>query len=171
MTTPASPWSRPLVRLALVAFASVFMAAPTPGNVGGCTSSHASRDSVVMPGDTTLNPPETAEYMFFDRGLCSHFCWRLRECGLLCAGLGRDEGTCDNDAPETFQDCVRGDIRGDVFGFPRCPHSCPEGTTYVQAYEWDVEACGHAVLARSCGSIQDIFRTTPGECLNVCQVQ
>ncbi len=80
MSEPVSLWKRPLARIAALSFAALFIMAPTPGNVGGCTSVAGSQP--VAPGNLSVG--ETAEYMYFDRGMCAGFCWRLRECGVLC---------------------------------------------------------------------------------------
>lgn len=83
MSEPKSLWKRPIVRLAAVSFAALFVMAPTPGNAGGCSSTAGSQP--VVPGNPAAG--ETAEYMYFDHGMCAGFCWRLRECEVLCTVL------------------------------------------------------------------------------------
>lgn len=75
-----------LAALALSGF-GLFIAAPTPGNVGGCSGASASRP--VAMGNIELPPmeAETPEYAYFDRGLCSHVCTRLMQCRSLCLSL------------------------------------------------------------------------------------
>jgi hypothetical protein len=184
MSEPISIWKRPLARLAAVGFASLFIMAPTPGNVGGCSSSAGSHE--VQHGNLQANPPETAEWVYFDQGLCSGFCWRLRDCGVLCSALNpADPGypsacaadptsQAANDAPETYTACIRGALRADFFGVASCPHACPGSSTFHTAYEFDVQACNDSVQQRSCsqsgpGSIGDTFREGVAECTNICR--
>jgi hypothetical protein len=216
MTHPRSFWSRPIVRLCAVAFAALFIAAPTPGNVGGCGSGAGGQE--VAAGDTSLNPPQTSEYMYFDQGLCSFFCLQLRNCStmtepVLCdvvagaqgclppnsactddsqccfgnclataGGTSGQCGSCNPFATNVYEMCVRQQVlRASIVGqtnYPStlstCPHACPAGYTYHQAYQWDVEACGDAILNLTCnptgpGSIGQTFQSAPSECLNVCQ--
>jgi hypothetical protein len=182
MTKPAtrSIWNRPLARLAVFGFASLFIMAPTPGNVGGCSSS----SQQIQPGNVNADPPETAEWMYFDQGLCAGFCWRLRDCGVLCSALNpahpQYPQNCQNDAPEAYAQCVRGvtvnniqPLNSGIFGIGECPHACPS-LHYQTAYDFDVQACSDAVLARSCsssgaGSIGDLYREGVPECTNVCR--
>jgi hypothetical protein len=177
MQPTRSAFSRPLVRLALVAFAALFVAAPTPGDVGGCSSNAGLQQIPSLEGGTSGN--DRGEYLFHDQGLCSHFCWRLRDCGLLCQALPADP-MCLNDSARDFARCVRGALRPEVFhGTAACPHTCPTGTRFVgPAYGWDVQACGHAVLGRDCVSLQSIFdedpmthaSNRPAECtINLCR--
>lgn len=162
--------SRPLVRLGLIAFVSVFVAGPTPGDVGGCTNNFASSEHQIQP---SADGTRSAEFNYFDQGLCSHMCWRLAECELICSALNRPD-TCDDtdeSLAEAIQACVRGnELRADVFRFTQCPHFCPSGSRYSVAYQWDVEACGHAMLQRSCDDFVDIFSNLPTECVNPCIV-
>jgi hypothetical protein len=180
MSETRSIWSRPLARTAALALLSVFIAAPTPGNVGGCGSDAAS--SPVQP-----SPPNSAEYVYFDQGLCSSFCLRLLECGVLCDSVQNRPENCgpgnDTALREAFRECVRGQLRRDFFGVDSCPHSCAGLGTFRQAYEWDVQVCSDTILTRSCepghfegnefvappGSIGGTFSEVPGECVNVCR--
>jgi len=178
-----------LARIAVISVVSVFTVAPAPGNVGGCGGTAASQR--VRRGTASF---ETEEYMYFDRGLCTHFCLRLRQCGQICRAVYGDEATnCDNDSPDVFARCVRGDLaRKHVFA-TQCPHACTPYQYNGPTYEFDVQACGDAVLARTCdlgvttietdpttgrtaevysanrGSIGNLFNELPGECLNVCR--
>lgn len=194
--TPTSPSrTRPLfAALALTGF-GLFIAAPTPGNVGGCGGTHA--NTPIQPGDLTVNPPETPEYLYFDRGLCSHVCTRLIQCRSLCGALSSPPDNCDdsegfyNDGArlaEAFRRCVRdrGGLRESgmtgsgqsvtIFGLAQCPHACPRGLRPGYALtEWDVQTCGDAVLNLSCealhasGTIYGAFAYPPTECLSACQ--
>src|SRR5262245_34090751 len=102
-TRPAA--RRPLATLVALALASLFLAAPTPGNVGGCGSQSASTAIDVdagrpPPGVSPMDlgrPAPSDEYAYFDRGLCASFCLRLRECGTLCRAMGSPPG-CENDS-------------------------------------------------------------------------
>ncbi|MEI8254687.1 MAG: hypothetical protein WCJ30_03355 [Deltaproteobacteria bacterium] len=187
MSETVSLWKRPLARIAAFSFAAMFIMAPTPGNVGGCSSVAGSQP--VQPGNPSIG--ETAEYMYFDHGMCAGFCWRLRECSVLCSVLNPAHPDYDaacgtgpgagNDSPAAFNMCVRATSTPDgrtpfvlsVFGIASCPHACPAGA-YHTAYEWDVQACSDAVIVRSCnqggpGSIGDTYREGVAECTNVCR--
>lgn len=199
MTAPQKPrsfWTRPLpAALALSGFA-LFIAAPTPGNVGGCGGSAAS--TPIQPGNLSANPPETPEHIYFDRGLCSHVCTRLIQCRSLCTALSRPPEGCDDntiynperapDLAEAFRRCVRdrGGIRDfteqgngsstAVFGIDTCPHACPRGMRPgYNLTQWDVQTCGDAVLNLSCtqvnasGTVFGAFTNAPPECLSACQ--
>ncbi len=161
---------RPLHRLCAVAFVALFIAAPTPGDVGGCGGGAGNQR--VMEGNLNANPPETREYMYFDRGLCAHYCWRLYECNLLCDALTNPPENCRNNqtAQQTaFFQCARG-LDGTLStafgGLSSCPHACPGGTHFVNAYEQDVLSCGHAVMELACSpaSIGVAFQRAPSEC-------
>lgn len=163
MSEHRSVWSRPLTRLGVVALLGLFVSAPTPGNVGGC-------------GGNLASQRVESEQQFFEDGLCSHFCLRLMECGVLCTALANPPAGCDNNNPsaEAFAMCVRGEINSDYFGVSRCPRSCGMVGTFQGAYQWDVQACGDAVLSRTCnergpGSIGNLFREVPEECAHVCR--
>ncbi len=181
---PVSFWKRPLARLAAIGFASLFIMAPTPGNVGGCSGGGGS-----TPVAAGSQPSQTPEYMYFDRGMCSGFCWRLYECGVLCQALNPAHPTypsdCDHQPELAFAQCVRAEfVRGpdgsmiqplntQFFGLGQCPHQCPSGQ-FQTAYEWDVQACSDAIQTRSCsssggGSIGTTFMEGVSECTNICQ--
>jgi hypothetical protein len=184
MSNSSSSSFRVLARLVAVAGLSLFIAAPTPGNIGGCSGTAGSQP---ITGDTATH--KTAEYEYFDRGLCSYFCERLRECGATCSVLAHPPENCDSNSPAAFQQCVRGEFKPQfTAGVTACPHDCSGGQTgtsglFQGAYQWDVEACGDALLARSCepsglnasghpdnpGSIGAALKALPRECLNVCQ--
>ena len=173
--------SKPLfAALALSGF-GLFVAAPTPGNVGGCGGANASRP--IQPGNLEANPPETPEYLYFDRGLCGHMCTRLIQCRSLCTSLSNPPEICRNPDGSTnetaiyepqnasqlaqaFATCTRerGGIRDfveqgnnasqPVFGLAQCPHACPCGMRDNYApVEWDVQTCGDAVLSLSCDQL------------------
>jgi hypothetical protein len=163
--------SRPLVRLALIAFAALFILAPTPGNVGGCSSSQGS--AAIMPA-----PNQSVEWTFFDEGLCSAFCWRLCECGQLCNVISPrpdhcDNSHCDNTAEPLFAQCVRGMLDPTYIHVTTCPHSCPQHSRLHGPTQFDLQACVDSVLQRSCsamgsGSIGTAFTDAPSECTNLC---
>ncbi|MDP3279282.1 MAG: hypothetical protein Q8Q09_29090 [Deltaproteobacteria bacterium] len=172
--------------LALLALTAPFIAAPTPGNVGGCGSSYASTPVAPLPG----NVSQTAEAAYFEQGLCAHFCRRLFDCGLLCRAVVTAPANCETDANAqaiAFHDCVHGEnvLRTDVFGGGSCPKSCGRGSVFASdgsgrplVYQWDVQVCGDAVLARSCSAdntdpsaIATTFTMPNSECAspNVCR--
>src|SRR4051812_2161499 len=122
MNSSRNAFNRPLVRLAAFAFISLFIAAPTPGNVGGCSGTSAG--NVIADPDGA--GPGTAEFEFFDRGLCGHFCQRLSQCGVLCQSLANPPPGCSDDSGEAFYECMRGSLKPSLFGGATAyPHSCP----------------------------------------------
>ncbi len=148
--------------LAVLAIASVFLAAPTPGDIGGCGGSST---NVLVPGSQT-----EAEYDYFDQGMCSHFCFRLRECGVLCRSITGAGADCQNDSEAAFTQCVRGNIRTDLFGAAACPHSCSSYQgVFCGAFQGDIYACGHAIEQISCNSLPDLFRSPPRSCTALCR--
>ena len=164
-------WNQPWFRLFAVSFVAIFVAAPTPGHLGGCSGG----GGAPVEAGTLAN--ETPGYMYFDRGLCSSFCARLRECGLLCDAMNQNTG-CAPDDPFWYVECVRGNrLRMDYFGVGACTHQCPGSQR--SATEWDVEVCSDAVLGMSCpaqlvpiastapDSLQQIL-TQPSACSSVC---
>lgn len=192
---------RPRASLATLMVASLFIAAPTPGNVGGCSGRASSTpiDAAALPPGIDGAVPgamaPTAEYAFFDRGLCASFCLRLRECGTLCIAMGQPAG-CVNDSTDAYVMCMRGryepvgcnpasdagpcTLVGGLDprffeGETRCPHSCagperrPGPAVYSLAYEWDVQACGDAVAQTACADITRVISAPPRECTNVCR--
>jgi hypothetical protein len=177
---------RALAPIAVISILGLFIAAPTPGNVGGCSSSAGSER---ITGGDAGNPMETAEYMYFDRGLCSYFCERLRECvdgqgvPAICKVVANPPDHCDANNTQVFAQCVRGQLRPEFLaGVGTCPHSCMGAGTFTGAYAWDVQACGDAVLTRTCdaamlvnnqaspsNAIGAVLLSPPNECLNVCR--
>lgn len=169
MTAPASA-RRPRrgVALWVLTLSTFFLAGPTPGDVGGCGGGLANS---TLQGD-----PTEQEYDYFEQGLCANLCLRLRECGVLCLSLRGAGPGCVNDSQAAYQQCLRGDLRGDIFlGSPpgsvaQCPHRCQNyQQRYRGASEQDVQTCGHAVLARSCATIADVILDPPSTCLAVCE--
>ncbi|MBL8600997.1 MAG: hypothetical protein JNK72_03640 [Myxococcales bacterium] len=166
-STETRPRRRALPFGALI-IVTLFLTGPAPGDVGGCGGSNA---DTPIPGDAA-----EAEYDFFDEGLCANFCWRLRECGSLCDVIRRNGQSCDNNSPEAYSQCVRGDIREDLFPrelmLSRCPHSCgPYGGQYAGAFRQDVASCGHQVLATSCNAdaLINVLIQPPTACTVVCR--
>lgn len=148
---------------------ALFLSGPAPGDVGGCGGSNA---DTPVAGDGS-----EAEYDFFDEGLCASFCWRVRECGLLCDVIRRGGAQCDPQGEASFRQCVRGEIRSDIFpagaNLTRCPHSCGNfgGRSFRGAFRQDVAACTHQVLASSCSAttLTDLLLQPPAACTVVCQ--
>jgi hypothetical protein len=159
---PSAPRRPRWTALAVLVISTAFIAAPTPGDVGGCGGANANVD---IPGSQS-----EAEYDYFDQGMCSHLCFRLRECGVLCrsnSGAGPD---CTNDSEPAFIQCIRGNIRQDIFGTNACPHSC--GTyqgEFCGAFQGDITACGHAIEETSCGGLPDVIRNPPTSCTALCR--
>lgn len=156
--------------LGVVVLSTLFIAGPTPGDIGGCGGD----------GKTdVLGDPGQAQYDYFDQGFCAHFCWRLRECGALCSALPNNGGPgCTNESPEAFVQCVRGDIRADLFMVSRCPHTCgpyrrADGSPsqFVGAIQRDITSCGHDVLATACDvpTLRQAIANPPASCIGVCQ--
>ncbi len=175
MTAPQKPrsfWSRPLPAAVALSGFALFIAAPTPGNVGGCGGSAASTPIQL--------------------------CTRLIQCRSLCTALSRPPEGCDDstiysperapDLAEAFRRCVRdrGGLRDfveqgnasspAVFGIDTCPHLCPRGMRPgYNLTQWDVQTCGDAVLNLSCeqlntsGTVFGAFTNAPPECLSACQ--
>src|SRR5262249_48044793 len=112
---------------------------------------------------------ETAESEYFDQGLCAYTCLKLRECGALCRALGDPPG-CNPDDGASYAMCVRGALQASYWGTAACPHACQDyGGRFIGAYRWDAQACGEAVLTRSCDGIYTVFTHPPSECTNVCR--
>ena len=79
---------------------------------------------------------------------------------------------CDNDSTEAYQQCVRGQIRPEIFGSDACPHNCTaygRDLRFIGATQQDVQVCGHVLNAISCNSLVDAIRNPPAECTAVCQ--
>ncbi len=141
--------------------ATLFLAGPTPGDVGGCGGSLA---GTALPGD-----PDQSQYDYFEQGLCANLCLRLRSCGVLCRSLQTPGPNCSDDSLAAYQQCLRGNIRADVFGSNMCPRSCGNyRLTYRGASEQDVVVCGAAVQAVRCEDIHLTIRQPPLQCLAVC---
>jgi hypothetical protein len=177
---------RALRGLGALALLAPFISAPTPGNIGGCGGNLASTPVTPHEGNTGVTLEET----YFQRGLCSGFCQRLYECGFLCSALTVDGLNCSNpdDAAKAFYLCVHEPVlRSELFGANVCPKSCPGGTLFAYSgsgsafvYQWDVQVCADATLARTCSidsndsrSILSAFTLAPSECANanVCRPQ
>jgi hypothetical protein len=145
----------------LVVLSALFLAGPTPGDVGGCGGTLA---NTSLPGN-----PDEQQYDYFEQGFCANMCLRLRSCGVLCLSLQGAGADCLNDSQQAYQQCLRGQLRPGIFGSNQCPHSCGNyGARYAGASEQDVQVCGHAINALSCDAIADVIRQPPGECLAVC---
>jgi hypothetical protein len=154
--------SRGLRGLAVLAVASAFLAGPTPGDIGGCGGSLANSP---LPGSAAQQ-----EYDYFEQGFCANLCLRLRSCGVLCRAIAGATASCNNDSREAYQQCLRGNLRRDIFRSDMCPHSCgnyPPGR-FIGASEIDVQTCGRAVQAISCTAIADVITSPPDQCLAVC---
>ncbi len=146
----------------LLVISALFLAGPTPGDVGGCGGGLANQ---ALPGNA-----DEQEYDFFEEGFCANFCLRLRSCGVLCVSLSNPGAGCLNDSQMAYERCLRGDINRRIFGSDRCPHTCQNYMRrYQGASQQDVEACGHAVTALSCDAIADAIQTPPSQCLARCQ--
>lgn len=157
-----------------------FIAAPTPGNIGGCGGNLASTPVTPHVGNTGVSLEST----YFERGLCAGFCQRLYECGFLCDALTVGGLDCNNanDAAKAFYLCVHGTntLRSELFGTDTCPKVCPSGTSFAYSsngsayvYQWDVQVCADATLARTCSidsndphSILSAFTLGSSECAN-----
>src|SRR5690349_20993881 len=74
------------------------------------------RDTLVTAADARW----TAEYQALESGLCSGFCTRLRECGLLCEALSPVPVGCTNDAASAFDQCLHGGISNGIFSLGAC---------------------------------------------------
>jgi hypothetical protein len=156
-----TPRTRQALATWVLLLATAFLVGPTPGDIGGCGGSLANE---VLPGDASQQ-----QWDYFEEGICAHMCLRLRSCSVLCASLQQPGPGCVNDSLAAYQQCLRGNIRRDIFGSNVCPHSCGEYTLrYQGASEQDVQVCGHAVLALSCNGIADVIRQPPQQCLAVC---
>ncbi len=180
---------RALRGLAALTILAPVLSAPTPGNVGGCGGTLASTPLMPHPGNTNVNPEST----YFERGLCAGFCQRLYDCNLLCEALQNPPANCQTDPnaqAQAFYQCVNGTagvLRSELFSGGRtdiavtaCPKTCPSGTVFAISgsgnplvYQWDVQVCSDAVLARSCstdirdpGSVLTTFVSAPSECAN-----
>ncbi|MEZ4406660.1 MAG: hypothetical protein R3A52_09305 [Polyangiales bacterium] len=162
MTAPREPSRRRWRALGALAFASLFIVGPTPGDIGGCGGELSSNP---VPGNAT-----EAEYDYFDQGMCAHLCFQLRECGLICDAIRRRGAPCDNDSEDAYRQCVRGELRDEIFGASACPHTCgPYQGVFLGASMQDVYACGHAITALSCTSLSDVIRRPPAACTAICQ--
>ncbi len=164
MTTAQSKSRRPRWgALGVLALSTLFITGPAPGDVGGCGGDNA---STPVAGSA-----EQSEYDYFDQGLCSHLCLRLYQCGLLCDAIVRQGASCDPNDQNVFRQCVRGEIRSDLFGVSRCPHRCNNLGTFAGAFQQDISACGNQVLATSCdaAALTDVIRAAPTACTVVCQ--
>jgi hypothetical protein len=153
--------ARTLRSLGVLVVSAAFLAGPTPGDVGGCGGSLANSP---LPGSTPQQ-----EYDYFEQGLCANLCLRLRSCGVLCRAITNAGAACNNDSREAYQQCIRGNVRRDIFGSDMCPHSCRNyNGSFQNAAEIDVQTCGHAVQALSCSSIHTAITSPPDECLARC---
>jgi hypothetical protein len=182
LTTAVSRKSQALRAIVLSSLALPFIAAPTPGNIGGCGGSY-----VATPVTPAAGTPQTAEEAFFEQGLCAHFCRRLLDCNQLCVAMTNPPAGCGTDSMATqiaYYDCVHATtpvLNPSIFGFTSCPHACPLGKRFAYApdnrtplvYQWDVQVCGDAVLALSCGgdsvsggTIAAAFTLPPTECVH-----
>ncbi len=173
--------SQVLRGLVLSALSLPFIAAPTPGNIGGCGGSYAATPVLPAAGTT-----QTAEEAYFEQGLCAHFCRRLLDCGQLCVAMTTAPADCATNLASqqvAYYDCVHSTmpvLNPSIFGFTACPHSCPQGKRFAYAgdgrtplvYQMDVQVCGDAVLGLSCGgdsasagTIAAAFAIPPSECV------
>jgi hypothetical protein len=194
MLTPHAPTRtsrsrRTLRGLGLLALLAPVLSAPTPGNVGGCGGTLASTPIEPHVGNNGANLEST----YFERGLCAGFCQRLYDCNLLCDALQNPPANCQSDPTaqaSAFYQCVNGTsgvLRSELFSGGRtditvtaCPKTCPSGTVFAISsggnplvYQWDVQVCADAALARSCstdvtdqGSVLTTFVAAPSECAN-----
>ena len=161
MTNPTDKRPSKAPALWVLLFTTLFLAGPTPGDVGGCGGSLANS---TLPGS-----PDEQQWDYFEEGFCASMCLRLRSCGVLCASIRQPGAGCLNDSQQAYTQCLRGAIRRDIFGSDVCPHSCNNYTLrYRGASEQDVQVCGHAITALSCNDIADVIRTPPRQCLAVC---
>lgn len=181
-TTEKARKSQILRALVLSSLSLPFIAAPTPGNIGGCGGSYAATPVLPAAGTT-----QTAEEAYFEQGLCAHFCRRLLDCGQLCAAMSNPPAGCGTDQAANavaYYDCVHttGNVLNpSIFVVSSCNHSCPTGTRFSYAadgrtplvYQWDVQVCGDAVLALSCGgdsntpgTLAATFTFPPNECVH-----
>lgn len=170
MNPANAPRRRPrFAALGAMVIASAFIAGPTPGDIGGCGGDEA---NIPLAGEA----PQP-EYDYFDQGFCSHLCFRLRECGVLCDALLRNGQPCDNDSERAYLQCVRGELRTAIFT-PQsqrepslnCPHSCQRyQATFGGASLQDVVVCGHAVDQTSCSALVDLIQHPPSSCTAVCR--
>jgi hypothetical protein len=163
-TAQSTPRRRPRwAAFGVLLIAAQFLAGPAPGDVGGCGGDNA---STPVPGSA-----EQSEYDYFDQGLCSHMCLRLYQCGLICDAIVRNGAPCNPNDPAVFRQCVRGEIRADLFGVSRCPHRCNNLGAFAGAFQQDIAACGNQVLATSCDSaaLTDVIRAAPEACTVVCR--
>lgn len=144
--------------------ATLFLAGHTPGDIGGCGGDLSTQ---TLPGN-----PDEAQYDFFDQGLCANLCFRLRACGVLCESIRGGSAGCDNDSTDAYQQCVRGQIRPEIFGSDACPHNCTaygRDLRFIGATQQDVQVCGHVLSTMSCNGLVDAIRNPPAECTAVCQ--
>lgn len=149
------------VALWVLMMATAFLTGPTPGDVGGCGGDLANN---ALPG----NPAEQ-EYDYFEAGLCANLCLRLRTCGVLCQAVRGAGAGCNNDSREAYQQCLRGNLRTEIFHSDQCPHTCRNyGRHFIGASEMDVQVCGAAVQAVSCLDISNAIVAAPAQCLAVC---
>ena len=156
-----TPRARTLRGLAVTVLAAAFLAGPTPGDVGGCGGSLANSP---LPGNATEQ-----QYDYFEQGFCANLCLRLRSCGVLCRAISGATAACSNDSREAYQQCLRGNLRRDIFQSDQCPHSCANYSgRFIGASEIDVQTCGHAVQAMSCATINTAITSPPDQCLAVC---
>lgn len=148
--------------LVVLTMAAAFIAAPTPGDIGGCGGADGNVD---IPGAQA-----EAEYDYFDQGLCSHLCFRLRECGVLCRSIQSPGADCNNESESAFIQCVRGNLRPEIFGTNACPHRCAtyQGE-FCGAFQGDITACGHAIAETACNSLPDVIRNAPNSCTALCR--
>jgi len=156
-----TPRARTLRGLAVTVLAAAFLAGPTPGDIGGCGGSLANSP---LPGNATQQ-----QYDYFEQGFCANLCLRLRSCGVLCRAIAGATAACSNDSREAYQQCLRGNLRRDIFQSDQCPHSCANYSgRFIGASEIDVQTCGHAVQAISCAAINTAIMSPPDQCLAVC---
>lgn len=191
--TTASIRRRAVQRLAIFGALSLFIAAPTPGNVGGC-GGNVYTQPIQIPNDSMGRPTQTQEYAYFDQGLCAGFCQQLLNCGLLCSAMlnppGGSPGACQADINlqrAAYEQCIRMNMAEDnavpfqdgIFptdgngSIRECPHRCPAGTYTNRALQGDVIACSDAIMGLRCGttgagSVAYTFRsgTLPAACVN-----
>jgi hypothetical protein len=149
--------------LMVLCVAVLFIAGPTPGDIGGCGGSEA---STPIQGSAAQS-----EYDYFDQGLCAHICLRLRECGVLCRALQDPGPNCDPNSPNAYIQCIRGALRADIFHTGSCPHTCSSYAhgRFSGAVLEDVAVCGHAVDAIACNDLPAAIVTAPAQCTGICQ--
>lgn len=153
---------RPRRTLGVLFVTALFLAGPTPGDIGGCGGDLADQP---LPGVAA-----EAEYDYFDQGFCAGLCYALRECGVLCLSVSPTPPNCVNESADAYRQCVRGGLRGDIFQGTRCPHSCREyGGNFVGATMQDIATCRHSIEGLSCNDLALAVRSPPSTCTAVCQ--